>query len=76
MKSHTLTLELPLEVDVEEAKFMILASLFGKGALSSGKASSLLEMRRVNFLEKVDAYGISIFSDDEADLENALNISL
>ncbi len=76
MQANTLTIELPVPLDLEEARLMIFASLFGKGALSSGKAAFHLGMRRTEFLEKVGLYGISIFSDDAADLENALNIKL
>lgn len=71
-----ITLELPEFVDVQEAKLMIFASLFGKGVISSGKAASLLDVSRIEFLHSVGNYGISVFSDDESNLENALTIKL
>ena len=55
---------------------MVFAALFGKGELSSGRAATLLGIRRVEFLMAVGKYGISIFSDDENDLERALTIEL
>jgi len=74
--TSTLTVDLPVQIDPNEAKLMIFASLFGKGVISSGKASSYLDMKRKDFLEVVGEYGISIFSEDENDLKRALNISL
>jgi len=73
---QTVTLELPDTVDLREVRLMIFASLFGKGVISSGKAASLLGMKRSDFLSSVGQYGISIFSDDEDDLERALTIHL
>jgi predicted HTH domain antitoxin len=74
--TNTLTIDLPIHVNLEEAKFMIFASLFGKGAISSGKAASYLGMKRIDFLERVGEYGISIFSDEEGDLARILNMEL
>ncbi len=74
--TNTLTIDLPIHINVEEAKLMIFASLFGKGAISSGKAASYLGMKRVDFLERVGEYGISIFSDEEGDLARILNMEL
>lgn len=73
---QTVTLELPDTVDLREVRLMIFASLFGKGAISSGKAASLLDMKRSDFLAMVGQYGISVFSDEEDDLERALTIRL
>ncbi len=55
---------------------MIFTSLFGKGSISSGKAASLLGMKRIDFLTAVGEYGISIFSDEEDDLKRAVDIRL
>jgi predicted HTH domain antitoxin len=73
---NTLTIDLPPQVDKEEARFMIYASLFGKGIISSGAAASFLHIDRKTFLERVSEYGISVFSEDEEDLEAALGIKL
>lgn len=69
-------LDLPLKVDVEEAKFMIFLSLFGKGVISSGKASQYLGMDRLSFLNKVSTYGMTMYSDDEESLEDVVDIQL
>lgn len=73
---QTVTLELPDVVDLGEVRMMIFASLFGKGVISSGKAAELLDMKRTDFLLAVGQYGISVFSDDEDDLERAMQIRL
>lgn len=75
-QNNTITLDLPLEVDVEEAKLMILLSLFGKGVISSGMASSYLGMNRVDFLAEASNYGMTLYSDDEDSLEKVLDIHL
>lgn len=74
--SSTITVNLPLKISEEDAKMMILSSLFGKGEISSGKASEILNMPRIDFLEKVGDYGISIFSDNSDSLKNAMNIAI
>ena len=74
--SSTITLSLPLQITEEDAKMMILSSLFGKGEISSGKASEILEIKRIDFLEKVGDYGISIFTDSKDSLKNIMNVSL
>ena len=76
LQANKITVELPVKIDEHEAKFIIMAGLFGKGLVSSGKAAELLEITRLEFLERVGAYGISIFSDDEDSLVNAMNIPL
>jgi predicted HTH domain antitoxin len=73
---NTITIELPIKVDVEEAKLMIFLSLFGKGAISSGKAAHYLNMDRLSFLDQASNYGMTIYSDDEDSLEDALDIKL
>lgn len=75
-QTNTITIDLPMKLDVEEAKFMIFLSLFGKGAISSGKASSYLNMDRLAFLNRASSYGMTIYSDDESSLEGALDINL
>ncbi|MEM1214568.1 MAG: UPF0175 family protein [Bacteroidota bacterium] len=73
--THTVTLELPIEIEEKEAQQMILSILFGKGIISSGKAAEILNIPRVDFLTKLGEYGISAFSDDDSSLEATLNNS-
>ena len=72
----TITLSLPLKISEDEAKLMILSSLFGKGEISSGKAAEILNIPRPDFLERVGDYGISIFSDDSDSLAKAMSMSI
>ena len=74
--STTISLELPVKIDEAEAKLMILASLFGKGEISSGKAAELLGIPRLDFFERVGDYGISVFSDDFDSLGDVMSMSL
>ena len=51
-------------------------SLFGKGSISSGKASEYLGVSRIAFLEQAAAHGINMFSDDADTIEQVLDIEL
>jgi len=79
------TLEIPEEVlgvlgddpasAAEELRLLAAMKLFELGRLSSGAASSLAGLARVEFLAKLGEYGVSPFqvtpAELEQDLENA-----
>lgn len=69
---QTVTLEVPPFVEADEVQQLVLVALFGQGRISSGKAAELLNIPQADFLTQVGNYGISVFSDDEENLENAL----
>lgn len=70
-----LTISLPEDVELQEVKMIIAASLFEQGILSSGQAAELVGITRRLFLEEVGKYGVSIFnyppSDLTGDVKNA-----
>ena len=74
--ANSLTINLPLKIDRSEAEFILLATLFGKGRISSGRAAEFLKMSRMDFLKEVGDYGISIFSDDTNNLDVTKYIQL
>ena len=74
--TNTVTLTLPPDVDASEAELLMYISLFGKGSISSGKASEYLGISRVTFLEQAAAHGINMFSDDADTIEQVLDIEL
>ena len=71
---NKVTLSLPPEVDAQEAELLVYLALFGKGTISSGKASEYLGITRVAFLEKAAAHGVNMFSDDANTIEQVLDI--
>ena len=65
----TLTLHLPEEVEVEQAKMLIAATLYQQGLLSSGQAAEMAGITRRQFLEEVGTYGVSIFGESPEDIQ-------
>ena len=60
-----------------EIKKIALLKLFELGKISSGKAAQYLGISRIDFIELLSEYGISIFNDDVesylgSDVENAI----
>jgi predicted HTH domain antitoxin len=78
-----LTLEIPEEVlislkeDSQEFSKDILmlaaVKLYEMGKLSSGRAASLAGVPRVNFLQSLSRYNVSVFDLSEEDLKHDLN---
>lgn len=72
---RTLTIELPEDLllatgqsrdeFVRDAKYLLAAKLFELGRLSSGKASELAGMNRVDFLIAMGRQGIAVADLDE-----------
>ena len=57
----------------EEIKISALVKLFELGKISSGTASKVLEISRIEFLEILSSYSIGFLNDENLieDLENA-----
>ena len=64
----TLTLNLPEEVEIGQAKMLIAAALYQQGFLSSGQAAEMADLTRRQFLENVGTYGVSIFGESPEDI--------
>lgn len=69
----TLTLQIPDSVDEKEIKMKLAAYWFQTGIISSGQAAELTGISKRLFLEEVGKYGVSIFGETEADLEQLFN---
>jgi len=57
-----------------EIKTASLVKFYELGKISSGLAAKILGISRIDFLDRLAAYGVSIFTDTEgleADLSNA-----
>jgi len=75
---RTLQVNLPDGLEINEFELsMILASrLYETGKLSSGQAAEMVGVSKRTFIELLGIYGVSVFSDEIADLkmdiENAI----
>ncbi|GAA4457507.1 hypothetical protein GCM10023189_28320 [Nibrella saemangeumensis] len=66
----TLTINIPDSVNEKDLLFQLAGMLFEKGILSSGQAAEMVGVSKVEFLETVGKYGVSIFGESEEDISN------
>ncbi len=73
--SNTLTIELPFDLDPEEARLLLSMKLFEEGKVSLGYAAEMAGYSKRTFIELLAKRGIPAFVyDDPADLERELEI--
>ena len=65
-----LTITIPDQVDEDKIKMLIAASLYENDLLNSEQAAELAGISRRKFLEEVGKYQVSIFGEQEEDLES------
>ncbi|NEP62174.1 MAG: UPF0175 family protein [Symploca sp. SIO2G7] len=71
---NQLTIELPIDVTPQEAKFLFAAKLFETGKLSLGQAAELSEYSKPTFMELLGKIGIPVFDYSPEDLEQEMNL--
>jgi predicted HTH domain antitoxin len=64
----TITLQIPDNLDEEEAKTMLAAKLYEKGSLSLGQAAELAGYTKRSFMEVLGDYDVSVFNYSENEL--------
>ncbi|NEP60390.1 MAG: UPF0175 family protein [Symploca sp. SIO2G7] len=57
---NQLTIELPIDITLQEAKFLLAAKLFETGKLSPGQAAELSEYSKPTFMELLGKVGIPV----------------
>ena len=70
--SNQLTLELPLDITTQEARFLLAAKLYEVGRLSMGQAAELSEYSRSTFMELLGKANIPVFDYPPEDLEREM----
>ena len=56
----------------QEIKTASLVKFYELGKISSGLAAKILGISRIDFLDRLAAYGVSVYADElEADITNA-----
>ncbi|NER47772.1 MAG: UPF0175 family protein [Symploca sp. SIO1B1] len=71
---NQLTIELPIDITLQEAKFLLAAKLFETGKLSLGQAAELSEYSKPTFMELLGKVDIPAFDYPPGDLEQEMNI--
>ncbi|NER51219.1 MAG: UPF0175 family protein [Symploca sp. SIO1A3] len=71
---NQLTIELPIGITLQEAKFLLAAKLFETGRLSLGQAAELSEYSKPTFMELLGKVGIPVFDYPPEDLEQEMNL--
>jgi len=71
---NQLTIELPIDITLQEAKFLLAAKLFEIGRLSLGQAAELSEYSKPTFMELLGKVGIPVFDYPPEDLEQEMNL--
>jgi predicted HTH domain antitoxin len=70
--SHQLTIQLPSEISVQEAKFLLAAKLYEMGRISLGKAAEVAGYSKPTFMELLGKANIPIFDYPPEDLEKEM----
>ncbi len=69
-----LIIELPPEVQNEEAKLLLMIKLFETGKLSLGQAAKFAGYSKRAFMELLGKYGVPVFDYPDTELEGEINL--
>lgn len=73
MKSE-LQLQLPSEVQAEEAQFLLAVKLYELGRLSLGQAAELAGYSKSTFMELLGKQGVAVFDYPAQELEREMGL--
>ena len=71
---NTLTIELPFDVDPEEARLLLTMKLFEEGKVSLGKAAEMAGYTKRTYMELLGKRGIPIFNYPPEELEQEMKV--
>ena len=71
---HTLTVELPSDVETHEARLLLMVKLYERGRLSLGQAAAAAGHSKRAFMELVGTYGAAVFDHPAGDLRRELEL--
>ena len=71
---HELKIQLPPEVQNEEAKLLLMIKLFETGKLSLGQAAKFSGYSKRAFMEILGKYNVPVFDYRAEDLEKEMNL--
>lgn len=68
-----ITLQLPPDIQADEARLLLMIKLFETGKLSLGQAAKLSGYSKRAFMELLGKYGVPIFDHPADDLEQEMD---
>ena len=71
---NALQIELPAEISVDEAKFLLTVKLFETGRLSLGQAARLAGYSKATYIEILSKQGVAVIDYPPEDLEREMNL--
>lgn len=71
--SSELLLQLPDEIQADEAKLMLAIKLYETGRLSLGQAATLSSYTKPTFMELLGKHGIAVFDYPSEELQREMN---
>lgn len=71
---NALTVELPLDIPVEEARFLLTIKLFEVGKLSLGQAAKLAGYSKATFIEILGKLGVPVIDYPAEELQQEINL--
>jgi predicted HTH domain antitoxin len=70
---NALTVELPLDIPVEEARFLLTIKLFEVGRLSLGQAAKLAGYSKPTFIEVIGKLGVPVIDYPVEELQQEIS---
>jgi predicted HTH domain antitoxin len=71
---NALTVELPLDIPVEEARFLLTIKLFEVGRLSLGQAAKLAGYSKPTFIEILGKLGVPVIDYPAEELQQEIDL--
>ena len=71
---NTLTIELPFDVDPEDARLLLTMKLFEEGKVSLGKAAEMAGYTKRTYMELLGKRGIPIINYPPEELEQEMKV--
>ncbi|MCP2727897.1 UPF0175 family protein [Limnofasciculus baicalensis] len=71
---NALTVELPLDIPVEEARFLLTIKLFEVGRLSLGQAANLAGYSKPTFIEILGKLGVPVIDYPAEELQQEIDL--
>jgi len=71
---NALQIELPPEISVDEARFLLTVKLFEIGRLSLGQAARLAGYSKATYIEILSKQGVAVIDYPSEDLEREMNL--
>ncbi|MEM8807098.1 MAG: UPF0175 family protein [Cyanobacteria bacterium P01_G01_bin.38] len=69
-----ITIQLPIDIPAQEARFLLAVNLYEVGRLSIDQAAELSEYSKPTFMELLGKVGIPVFDYPPEDLEKEMAI--